>query len=154
MRWFWKIHEYRAIAVRRTWRFTGRHIGHRGAVMAFLAFLDLVYGYSLSAEPGPLKGVNLALSLRAWSIAWILAGVFMATGISTRKDKAHYAVAVFLLFGWAVALFRSWLYGEYARGWVSALIWSGFAILIFIISSWPEGYVKKVSLDKKADGEE
>ena len=132
--------------VHRLWRFVANHVGHRGAVMAFLTLLDLIYGYSLGVEAGPLAHTNLGLSLHIWSLIWIAVGVILATGISANRDKIHYAVAVMVKIAWASVMLRAWLFFDYPRGWVVAVIFGGFGALIFVISSWPEGSIHNGSL--------
>lgn len=153
-RWAIWVHDYRAITIRRGWRFVAEHVGHRGAVMAFLTMLDILFGYSLGVEPGPQANYNLVLSLHAWSLVWFGVGVLLATGISATRDKFHYGIAVALKVAWSIVLLRAWMFEGYARGWVTALIWGGFAVLIFIIASWPEGSIRKKPLDNCNDGEE
>lgn len=152
-KWLGRAYHYRAISIRRVWRFVALHVGHRGAVMAFLTLLDLIYGYSLNVNAGPLASASLGLSLRLWSLLWIAVGVVLATGISAKRDKFHYGLAVTLKVAWSAALFHAWLVGSYSRGWVPAVIFGSFAALIFIISSWPEGFIRKAPLDKNRDGE-
>lgn len=154
MRWMRKVRNYRAISIRRLWRFVALHVGHRGAVMAFLTLLDVIYGYSLNVNPGPLDAVDLGLPIRLWSLIWIAVGVILASGVSANRDKFHYGLAVALKVAWSSVLIRAWMTGDYTRGWVTAAIWASFGMLLIIISSWPEGFVHKSPLKKKGDSEE
>lgn len=150
-----KAVQYRAVNIRKVWRYVGRHVGHRGAVLAFLMVLDILYGYSLNVAPGPLAGVNLGFSIHSWSLIWFAVGVLLATGISARRDKVHFAIAATLKMAWAMVFLRAWLFDGYARGWVTFIIWAGFACLMLIISSWPEGFIRKPPLeDKRGDEDE
>lgn len=154
MSWYTRYRKRRTLALRRVWRFVCYHVGHRGAVLAFLVMLDLLYGYSMNTEPGYLAWVDLGLSIHTWSLIWIAVGVILLTGISAKRDKFHYTIAVMLKVFWSAVFFRTWLTGGYDRGWVVGLIWGGFAALLFIISSWPECFVHKEPLEKREDGEE
>lgn len=115
-----------------------RRIGHRGAFLLFLALLDILYGVSLHAVPGPLATYNLGLSTYTWANIWIIVGVFLLWGAFCIRDKFHYATAASIKAFWAVAITDAWLTQGFVRGWVSGVIWAAFACLVLVISSWPE----------------
>ena len=115
-----------------------RRMGHRGAFLLFLALLDVIYGLSLCADPGPLKPLNLILPINAWADIWMAIGVFLFTGAFLIKDKYHFAVATLLKFIWAAVFFDAWYIQGFSRGWVQGVIWAAFACVVLVISSWPE----------------
>ena len=123
-------------------RFSGamvKLVGYRGAVLLFLAILDFLYGYSLIADPSvPLLHINLVIPLHVWFYVWIGIGVFLLTGVLTKYDRIHFALAVFLKSAWASAWLYVFIFQHFPRAWISVIIWATFAILIIIISFWPE----------------
>ena len=113
--------------------------GYRGAVLLFLAMLDILYGYSLIADPSaPLSYLNLVLPLHVWFYLWVGIGVFLLTGVLTRYDRIHFALSAFLKAAWASAWLYVLIYQHFPRSWISVVIWAAFAILTVIISFWPE----------------
>lgn len=113
-------------------------IGHRGSVLLFLAMLDFLYGYSILADKKLLTHYGLILPLDVWAALWIGVGAFLLTGVFTLKDRWHYGVASTLKVGWASAYINVALTGFYPRAWVTSVIWYAVALLLVIISSWPE----------------
>lgn len=115
-------------------------IGRRGAFLAFLAILDIVYGYSLFVQPGPLP-LDLILSAKSWSIVWLVVGVICASGVFLRQDWPQYTVASAMKAAWGALFLDLWLVHGYPRGWASAIVWLSFAATVALIGSWPESPV-------------
>ena len=112
--------------------------GRRGGVLAFLATLDLGYGYSILAAPGPLAAFNLLLPPVTWGWIWLGAGAACVSGIFLRTDWPQYTTESAVMFSWAAVFMRVWLFGHLPRGWVPVIIWMGFALTVLMISGWPE----------------
>ncbi len=112
-------------------------MGRRGAFLAFLAVLDLGYGYSLIADK---PSFNLLLPWNVWGWIWIGVGLFISTGILVRMDLWQYGVSALLKTTWGFVNFDSWLFREHgvSRGWVASIVWFSFAATVIVISGWPE----------------
>jgi hypothetical protein len=115
-----------------------QRIGHRGAFLAFLALLDILYGYSILAEPGLVGNYDLGLTVQSWGLVWLATGIVLLTGIATRHDRVHFGLAAALKAAWAMIWFKLWLFEHTPRGWVPVVIWAAFAAVVVVVSSWPE----------------
>ena len=115
-------------------------IGRRGSYLIFLALLDLLYGYSIIAQAGPLfTQVNLYLSDDTWGFIWIAASAVIFFNAFLRMDRVGYVVATVLKFVWGTLMLAAWMFQPNdPRGWVAAVIWFAFGILTAIVANWPE----------------
>lgn len=118
-------------------------VGRRGAVLAYLALVDLLFALSLyrpPAEPAPgLRFLASVLPLEAWGTAWLVVGVVCAVGAFVhRVDRFAFACAVAIKTLWGGVYLLGWAVGCIERGWVSAVIWLGLAVLVMILAGWPE----------------
>ncbi len=115
-----------------------RRAGRRGAFLAFLAVLDMAYGYSLWVTAAPQRFLNLLLPWQAWGIIWIACGVIVATGVFARWDRFQFTVAAALKGCWALLYVKLWLADSLPRGWVAVTVWGAFALVILVVAGWPE----------------
>jgi hypothetical protein len=119
----------------------GRHVGHRGAFLAFLALLDLLYGYSLLVTDTPSRIYDLLLPWPSWGIIWLTVGAFIATGIPMRNDRFQFGAAIAIKAIWGALFVRVWLIDRAERGWVSVVIWMSFALAVLVVAGWPEPWL-------------
>lgn len=123
------------------WR---RRVGRRGEFLLFLALLDLLYGLSLAqpvAEAQRSPGVRFlveVMPLPWWGVLWLAVGCVCLAGAFARGDRLAYACAAALKVLWGSMFLIGWLAGAIARGWVSAVVWLVFALVVVRIASWPE----------------
>lgn len=118
-----------------------RRVGRRGAFLAFLALLDLAYGWSLlETTPAQQRALDLLLPWQAWAVIWLIVGAVCAAGtlLRTGADRLAFSLAAALMTCWALVFVRVWLYDHLPRGWVSVVIWLAFAAVVLLVSSWPE----------------
>lgn len=116
-------------------------IGHRGAVLMCLGILDIIYGCSIitvGGATGLAKQISLWLPYPWWGFVWVGVGIFLIIGAFHRHDRWHFGVATAIKFVWAGFWILAWHFDGYQRGWVSSLIWISFAVLVMVVSSWPE----------------
>jgi hypothetical protein len=122
-------------------------IGRRGTVLLTAGVADIVYGIALlrptaapelswwPASVGQLGGVPL----HVWGVVWIVAGVFVLTGVSRRRtDWPQYAVEVGLTAGWA---FEAAVYSFATRPfdvWGPVVVYTALALILVIVSGWEE----------------
>jgi hypothetical protein len=120
------------------------NLGRRGAVLLTLAVLDIVYAIGLflpasgphrSASTTFLSGI---LPLPVWAILWLIVGGLLAIGSFQLRDRWAYALAVGLKTLWGTVTLLGWVVTGVERGWLSAAIWLAFAVVILVISAWPE----------------
>lgn len=121
------------------WKKLWRQVGRRGLFLAFLALLDVVYGYFILNPPAytPPQLYPL-LPMRAWAGLWLATGAVCTIGMFLRRqDRIAYALAALLLAGWG--LHYLWLqHLGMPFAWVSAMIWLVFAGIVLVVASWPE----------------
>jgi len=119
-------------------RRAARRSGRRGAFLAFLAVLDLTYGYSLYVTAAPARAFDLFLPWEAWGGIWMAVGVLCLTQILARRDRVAFTAAAMLKGGWAVLFADVWIFQHSARGWTAVVVWAAFAGAVLIVSGWPE----------------
>jgi hypothetical protein len=121
-----------------------RKIGHRGSVLLFFGFLDVVYGVSLWKPPAESEQSSTLLFIKgvaplwAWATLWGLVGVGLLVGAFQRVDRWAFAVGVALKILWGLTFLLGWMFVNLDRGWVSAAIWLALAVMLYVISTWPE----------------
>jgi hypothetical protein len=109
-----------------------------------LAVLDLLYGFSLARPPAEsLRSptavfISDVLPLEVWAALWASVGVACLVGAFGRKDRWAFAGAMFLKVLWGGTFLAGWAIAGLDRGWVSASIWLPMAVVVYIISTWPE----------------
>lgn len=119
-------------------------IGRRGAFLAFLALLDVIYSYAL-LYPTPRAASNptyvflaAVMPLWAWGLLWGAVGAICLLYALKKHDGPGYAAAMFLKVLWALMFLLGWLFADVERGYLSTAIWGAFAAVLAIIASWPE----------------
>jgi hypothetical protein len=117
--------------------------GRRGTFLAILATVDISYGFSLvlrftDFNAMPPGGNNIVpLSFRQWGAVWIACGVFLFTGVLAKHDIFQFALASLIKFSWAAAILIHWTkYRNYPD--VSPIIWVAVALIVLLVSGWPE----------------
>lgn len=122
-----------------------RVVGRRGAVLIYLALVDLTYALSLW-RPAPEAGRSVALRfvadvapLDAWAALWLVVGVLCLAGAFVHPlDRIAFTAATAIKTLWGGVFLFGWLAGEVYRGWVSAAVWLALAVLVMIIAGWPD----------------
>lgn len=121
-----------------------RRVGRRGAVLLWLALLDLVYGSSLAHPPSEtarsasIRFFADLMPLPVWGGLWLAVGVLCLAGAFLRHDRWAFAFATGLKVLWGGVCLFGWMLAGLPRGWVSAVIFLPMAALVLIISTWPE----------------
>lgn len=125
---------------RRWWR----RIGRRGAMLLFLACLDVIYATSLahppaeSARNASLLYVSTIAPLWCWAALWGGVGVVCLVQAFVRHDQIAFTAAMGLKVLWGLTFLLGWLFVGLDRGWVSAVVWLAFAAEVYVVSGWPE----------------
>lgn len=121
-----------------------RRVGRRGASLAYLSLVCLVYAVSLACKPPPATPGSAAavlatiLPLSAWAIPWAAVGVLCAVAAFARRDRAAFVAASALCAGWAMLHVAGWAVGAIDRGFVVGVVWAGLAAYLQVIAGWPE----------------
>lgn len=119
-------------------------VGRRGEFLLFLALLDLLYGLSLlrpapQARRSPTTGfLAEVMPLPCWALLWLAVGAVCLAGAFVVRDRVSFAAAAGLKVLWGSLFLVGWLAGVVERGWVSAVIWLVFALVVVRLASWPE----------------
>jgi hypothetical protein len=124
-------------------RFWAR-LGRRGCFLTFLALLDLVYAISLYSPPaeasrnGSLAFIAELAPLWLWALAWLIPGVLCLVQAWMRSDKLAFAAAIAIKVVWGVVYILAGAVGHVQRAYVGAAVWLAFALVVGLISTWPE----------------
>lgn len=116
----------------------GRLIGPRGEVLLFFALLDFVFAYAVTNPIRPLVPqyvwLNSVLPLWVWGLWWLLTGVVCLVFAFLPVDTPAFTAAIAVKVGWGLLSGIGWLNGQDPRGYVSAIIWLGFAYFVFRVA--------------------
>lgn len=116
----------------------GARVGRRGAALLFFTLLDLVYCVGLLTTPRPLTPFYAwmaeAMPLAAWAVCWGVVGLVCLVYAFRQHDTIAFMGAVALKVAWGMLALLGWLAGTVDRGWVSAVVWLGFAAFVFLIA--------------------
>lgn len=122
-----------------------RVVGRRGTFLLFLALVDLVYALSLwrpapaAAQAPATRFLMTIMPLHAWAALWLVVGVVCLVGAFVhRLDRAAFTAATAIKSLWGAVFLAGWVAGGLYRGWVSAVVWLGFAGVVMVIAGWPE----------------
>jgi hypothetical protein len=127
--------------------FTHTRIGRRGACLMIFGFIPFAVGGALFVQPtgvaGQSRGIPVLVHIApapVWSIVWMVLGVTAVTcAFSTwRYIRFGYVLAFLLPLVWGASYLISWMLGELVTGWISAVIYLGYSLLVMIISGWEE----------------
>lgn len=80
----------------------------------------------------------MLLPLVAWGWVWIAVGAVCLTGVLARRDRIQFGVAMLLKTAWSCIITMNWLMFRIPGGWTSVAAWAGIALLVLLISGWPE----------------
>lgn len=115
-----------------------QRVGRRGAALLFFALLDFVYCYALLNPPQPMPQTYLwpqtLLPLWVWAMCWATVGLLCLVYAFQRWDTAAFTAATGLKVMWSLLALFGWLSGAIDRGWLSAVIWFGFALFVYLIA--------------------
>lgn len=127
-----------------------RTVGRRGFFLFVLAYVDLLYGYTLWSppDPGEVRRRYLAeavpffddvdASMRTWAVYWWITGAVCLLNVLRRNDWIGYAAAAMLKVAWTVALVLAASNGLGAEGWRAASVWFLVMCAVLVIGSWAE----------------
>lgn len=129
----------------------GRRIGKRGAALSFFVVLDFAFCFGLLEVPRPLSSFYLwmdsIIPLTVWAAVWGITGLVCLVFMFLIHDTPAFMMAVGLKIGWGLLSLLGWVAGVADRGYLSAVIWLGFAALVFLIAggipSAPQRPVKR-----------
>ena len=119
---------------------TRRRVGRRGAVLLILAAVDVGVGLSFvypTAETVASQSwvwrETFAPSA-AWGLLWIAVGCCCFVAAFLHNDLVGFVAAVTLKVLWSGLELTGWLAGQITQGYRPALIWAGYALLIFAVA--------------------
>lgn len=113
-------------------------IGRRGAALLFFALLDEVYAFALLTAPRPLTTfyawMDEIMPLPVWAACWAAVGLICLGFAFALRDTAAFMAAVAIKVGWGLPALFGWIGGAVPLGYVSAVIWLGFAAFVYLIA--------------------
>lgn len=130
--------------MRRTAHRLWQRLGRRGCFLAFLATLDVIFAYSLYRPPAEAKqtaGIaffSAVAPLWVWALAWFVPGVLCAVQAFMRHDRWAFAFAMGIKVLWGAMYVAGAIAVHLERAYVGATVWLAFALVVGLISTWPE----------------
>lgn len=124
-----------------------RRVGYRGRILAIIAGTQIAYGAAMVTGGSQshrdawwpvAQGQVLGLPVVYAGIIWIIVGCLVAVGVPRTQDRWHFTLAVLLTALWALAAGLFWLSSDTPGSWGPAVIYTGNAAAILVISGWPE----------------
>lgn len=117
-------------------------VGRRGTALLAFAALDLAYALRL-ATAEPAVGTIYAwlhgpAPLWPWAGVWFAVAAVCVWGAVRGRDHMAFVAAIGIKVGWCSLYLSGWLLGELPDGWVSAMVWGTFALIVGLIAGWPE----------------
>lgn len=119
-------------------------IGRRGCFLLFLSMLDVVYAYSLYSPPAETKQsasirffAGLA-PLWMWALIWLVPGILCAWQAFRASDRVAFAAAMGVKVLWGAMYIAGAVAVNLDRAYVGAVVWLAFALVVGLISTWPE----------------
>lgn len=125
------------------------HIKRRRFFLLFLFVLDVVYAYSLftpglAAMAPTYIFLSHIMPLSMWASLWGFVGISCLI-FAFRKDQTlGFAFAMMIKVLWAFIFLLGWMFADVDRGYLSTVIWGGFAIVVGLIATWPEPTLPEV----------
>lgn len=148
---------YRKIhADRLTHRLFHRINDHRGRFLVLFGLLYGCFGWTYLVEgstpsrTAAFEWLPSFIPMSALSWPWFIAAV-IALGSSVRytpprTDRFGFMALVLVPCVWALMFLFSYFRGYAPTGWISTIIYGGFAAIVILVSSWPN----PVQLDGRA----
>ncbi|MFF8679481.1 hypothetical protein ACF07F_16380 [Streptomyces sp. NPDC015237] len=123
-----------------------RHLGWRGATLAGLGALWIVYGLglilttrgSISAGTAPLIRI---MCIEAWGGVWIGCGVvgMVAGMLRPGRDVWGFAAVCLLPAYWALSFTATAVTGDYEVAWAAVPIYAAIVLLIVVVAVLSRG---------------
>lgn len=119
-------------------------LGRRGCFLLFLAVLDLVFAFSLYNPPATarrsasLTFFTAVAPLWVWALAWLIPGVLCAVQAFMRNDRLAYSAGMCIKVLWGCMYVAGAIAVHLDRAYVGAVVWLAFALVVGLISTWPE----------------
>jgi hypothetical protein len=126
------VHSFRFISTSR--------LGIRGGFLLTMAVLSSVYGGSImfpdqaTMERADTVWRNNYAHPLTWGIMWCIVGAVCLVTAFMRRDQLGFGVASFWLVFWSLQGLSSQIWGGYARGYVTAVIFLAFLAAIVLAS--------------------
>jgi len=126
---------------------THASIGRRGACLIVFGFIPFSIGGALFVQPTNQSGARRTIPVldsivrpEIWSVLWMILGAFVmaCAFLGWRWLQRGFVLAYCLSFVWGAAYLTSWMLGELVTGWIAALIYLGYSLLVVVIAGWDE----------------
>lgn len=127
--------------------FTQQRIGRRGACLIVFGLVPAMVGLSYFVQPTSQAGRNRGIPAlddiapaEVWAWAWVVLGIvtMLCAFGGWRWIQRGFVIGYLLPLIWGFANLISWMLGELVTGWISAVIYLGYSLLVTVISGWEE----------------
>lgn len=126
---------------------THTRIGRRGVCLLVFGLVPLAVGGSFFFQPTNQAGGRRTIPVLEdiapalwWSWAWVVLGAFamLCAFGGWRWVQRGLIIGYILPLIWGAASLISWLLGELVTGWISAVIYLGYSLLVTVVAGWEE----------------
>ncbi|AWY07514.1 hypothetical protein SEA_LAZERLEMON_31 [Streptomyces phage LazerLemon] len=127
--------------------FTRRSIGRRGACLLIFGFIPFCIGGALFAQPTDPTGRPRTIPVlekmapaEFWGVAWMVLGLvaMVCAFLGWRAMRRGYMIAYSLPLFWGAGYLASWTLGLLVTGWIAAIVYLGYSLLVIVIAGWEE----------------
>lgn len=137
--------------------FTRFHLGYRPVFLVLIGIVEIVYGAGIIVASGSNQAAihwwpgslhSLAdMPLLTWGIIWCCIGSFLLGSLWSRSamNRLQFSVAAALNGVWAVLALQGAVSSGESGAWAPAAIYTGIAVAIMLISSWPEPKIETIT---------
>ena len=114
-------------------------VGRRGLALLVFAAIDIVMAVRLITTPQHATQFYTWLwILPPLAAAWAFVAVVCLVGALSGQDRVAFVAAIGIKVLWCTLYVCGWALGQVTDGWVSAAVWGGFAVVVWLIAGWPE----------------
>ncbi|OPG10566.1 hypothetical protein [Microbispora sp. GKU 823] len=112
--------------------------------LLLLAYLDLVSAIRFAwPSPDVLHTPSYAFlaelaPLWVWAVLWAGVGALCLVQAFVKRDAIAFGFAAALKFLWAAIYLIAWALDEVPQAYVTVTFWAFAALVVHVISTWPE----------------
>lgn len=117
-------------------------VGRRGTALITFAALDVAYALRLATadtDGSTIYGwLHGPVPLWPWALLWLGVAAMCVAGAFGGCDRHAFVAAIGVKVLWCSLYLCGWLLGQISDGWVSAMVWGAFGMIVWLVAGWPE----------------